>query len=439
MRSQPTRSTRPAIAGARLAVTVILFALAAASPLRAQETMTFEEVSAESAGARGEAKAVRRGSRDTAPVAPVAPSPPSVVPAPGVSRDGDLVRIGSDVHVERDQVVDGDVFAIGGDIRVDGHVRGNVAATAGNVNLGATARVDGDVVCIVGELTEEDGAVVSGQRVTAMRGRGDRGERLRERLEHRRWRGDRWDGGRIGFGLSWTLFTVLVAWAMARFLRNRTRVALDMLHARPAASIAMGFLMVLLLVPSVVALALAVAVLCITIIGIPLALMLLPTYGLLLALIGLWGFTLGALVVGERLRPKVGSPWTIETAAAAGAATLGGAFLLSGILGAIPLFGWLGGLLWVVGFVAFGFLTLAGCGALLRSKFGQGPGGRWWPPFGPSGSGQWVPASPAPASPAAAPDSAPAVAPPSSATVTRTEPVPPAAPEATEPPRPTAT
>jgi hypothetical protein len=199
---------------------LISFLLAAAAALVpvvcwAAETMKFQQVSPESAQSV-ERRHVHVGpsgtTTDDVPEPPEAPEPP---PTPEVSRGGDVVRIGSDIHVERGQVVEGDVFTLRGDITVDGHVKGNVATTGGDVHLGPTAKVDGDVMCIGGELTEDPGAVVLGQRVTALRGgrfsrtyirdhiRNGIERRIEERTQH--------GGAAIGFSLSWLLFAILLA------------------------------------------------------------------------------------------------------------------------------------------------------------------------------------------------------------------------------------
>src|SRR5262249_21605712 len=131
----------------------------------------------------------RRPARSAAIPTPPAPDEPSPAPTPPeepdihTTRSGDVMRIGSDIHIENGQVVEGDVFALQGDIRVDGHVKGNVASSGGDVYLGSTARVDGDVLCIGGQLHEENGASVGGQRVTALHGTRDR--RIRHRIRER--------------------------------------------------------------------------------------------------------------------------------------------------------------------------------------------------------------------------------------------------------------
>ncbi len=75
----------------------------------------------------------------------------------------DIVKFGKDIHVAEGEVVEGDVVAIGGDIRIDGKVTGDVVATAGDITLGPTAEVLGDVVATFGEVTAEAGAKTEGE------------------------------------------------------------------------------------------------------------------------------------------------------------------------------------------------------------------------------------------------------------------------------------
>src|SRR5262245_15617588 len=239
-----------------------------ATPAASQGVMKFEPLSAESAAVL-EKRTGRRPARIAIPPASEAETPPSPSepespePPPEVSRGGDVVRIGSDIHVERGQVIEGDVFALRGDIRVEGHVKGNVATTGGDVHLGSTAAVDGDVMCIGGELTEDPGAIVSGPRVTVLRGRGVRrfGRRLREKLAGRDWEGRRHGGGAIGFSFSWLLMSLLVTWAFTRIAPARTGVAMTSLLQKPGSSLGLGLVLVMLLAPSLVALALAMVIL----------------------------------------------------------------------------------------------------------------------------------------------------------------------------------
>jgi hypothetical protein len=334
----------------------------------AQEVMEFEPVPAESAVI--ERDRVRQGRRVIPPVPPVVPE----------ARQGDIVRIGSDIHIQKDQVVEGDVFALRGDIRVDGHVRGDVAATGGDLHLGPTARVDGDVMCIGGVLEEDPGARVGGQRVTALHG-GRRPRRIDVRPDRMDWE-SHGRAGDLSAAFSWLLVSLLLAWAITRFASTRTSVALATLKQAPGMSLLLGVGLAFLLAPSVVAMALVVAILCITIIGIPLALGVILAYAVLLMVLVLWGYVVGAIPVGERLAVRLGKDASaLSRVAMFGVLGIGGLKLLAELFHFLPLFGWFANLLWVVGFVASAVVTLMGAGALIRSKFGQGVDGRWWPLF----------------------------------------------------------
>jgi len=86
----------------------------------------------------------------------------------------------------------------------------------------------------------------------------------------------------------------------------------------------------------------------------------------------------------------------------------------------VPLFGWFGTLMWVVTFLVSVVVTLMGAGSLLRTKFGQGPHGRWWPLFTPQPPAPTAPqgleppvsppAPPPPTSPPSAPPGEPSPA-----------------------------
>ena len=106
------------------------------------------------------------------PIQP-APPPPIEPREPRRTRRGDQVRFGGNVRVDEDEVVVGDVVAIGGSARIDGEVRGEVVAVGGNVELGPRS------------LVTEDIAVVGGTARTRRRGPGAGGL---ARGQHRRHR-----------------------------------------------------------------------------------------------------------------------------------------------------------------------------------------------------------------------------------------------------------
>ncbi|MFI5371204.1 MAG: hypothetical protein ACHQ52_06560 [Candidatus Eisenbacteria bacterium] len=77
-----------------------------------------------------------------------------------------LVRMFSDITVESDQHVAGDVVALFGNITVKGEVTGTTVAVMGSIRLEPGSRVDGDAVSVGGGVDQADGADVSGQTVS---------------------------------------------------------------------------------------------------------------------------------------------------------------------------------------------------------------------------------------------------------------------------------
>jgi hypothetical protein len=381
--------------------------VAAAPAAPAQETMEFTPVPEESM------RVLERRRLGNAPAAPRVPSAPAR-PQP-LSRAGDVMRIGSDIHIEKDQVVEGDVFALQGDVRVDGHVRGNVASTGGDVYLGPDARVDGDVLCVGGQLHEEPGAWVGGQRVTALHGEhGQLGRRLRHRLPSSLALDYVSRIGELFGAVIWLLVWMAVAWGVTRFAPLHTGTAVATLEREPGMSLLIGFLTALLLAPSAVAMALVVAILCITIIGIPLAVGVVLAYAALLVVLTGWGLIVAMVPLGKQVAVRAGggtwrppsaaaTPVPPDPSAAAGTQPSGagmvtaapavsltraaiygvmlvhGVFVASQALDLIPFMRWLGTLLCVLWWLANVLLVMIGAGALLRSKFGQGSEGQWWP------------------------------------------------------------
>ena len=81
-----------------------------------------------------------------------------------VGRDevvNDIVSIGGDVKV--DGQVRGDAVSVGGEAKINGRVTGEVVAIGGDVELGPEAEVFGDIVTVGGRVRREDGSSVLGE------------------------------------------------------------------------------------------------------------------------------------------------------------------------------------------------------------------------------------------------------------------------------------
>jgi len=387
----------------RLAKTTVAL-LEAAGPGRAAAqvtTLPFKSLPPESASTLDRERTSRHRVRVSAevpepPAVPEAPESPGAAQAPEppaasehVTRSGDMTRVGSDIHIDQDEVVRGDVTAIRGDITVDGTVHGGVVSFGGDIYLNATARVDGDVVCIGGELHEEPGAYVSGERVSALSG--GRGERIARhlRLSQPGHGGDWGWGGLKLFGALMRLLiaiglTVLVAW----LFQGRIAVGAETLRRQPAVSLGIGALVHALCIPSVVALALVMALLCITIIGIPLALAALVGYLLFFAVFWIFGLVVGAAAIGEQIAARRGvTAMPLWQSAMLGVLVVVGAGFVGKVLAVtdVPGFGGLGKLIVVLSVITTILMGVMGGGAWLKWEFSEGLFGRW--------RGRWEPAS----------------------------------------------
>jgi len=69
-----------------------------------------------------------------------------------------IVKFGEDVIVGRNEVVQGDVVVVDGNATVYGIVEGGVVVVKGDIRLASTSRVKGDLVCVWGNTEMDPGA-----------------------------------------------------------------------------------------------------------------------------------------------------------------------------------------------------------------------------------------------------------------------------------------
>jgi hypothetical protein len=264
-----------------------------------------------------------------------------------------IVRIWSDALVPAGKVVDGDVVAVFGSVTVEGEVSGDVVAVLGSVHLKSGAKVEGDVVSIGGGLEQAEGVTVNGESV------------------------------QLGFspftwglpGISVLLVAVFAGWLVSMFVgwifvllfpTGMLRVA-TVVERRPAASFFLGLL-------SVPGFCVAVVLLCITVIGIPLGVLLPMIY----ALMGYLGQLAATCVLGARLARRslangLMMPLLVGTLFVAILLGAGTALMAAeGAARSASLFLTLSG-----GLLLLGLGTL-GTGAFLLSRFGTRPADVVW-------------------------------------------------------------
>jgi hypothetical protein len=285
------------------------------------------------------------GGTPSQPAAGGAPSPqPDSAPVRRVRRQGEVVRLGGDVRVERDEHVENEVVVVFGSAQVDGEVDGDVTVVMGSLSLGADAIVHGDVNVIGGSLNRAATARIDGDIHNVGSGRaGGAPRRMGEIVRNAFvWRVGSLVTTLLRMAMLLLLTLVVVAFGPQAVERIADRTAIDPLRAG-----LIGFFAELLFFPVVVV---TVVVLAVSIVGIPL--LLLVPFGILLALLVLLvGFTGVAYQIGRTLHARFG--WTGRGAYASvalGVLAIGGTALLARSAALI------GGDLFGIPLVALGFV-----------------------------------------------------------------------------------
>jgi hypothetical protein len=192
---------------------------------------------------------------------------------------------------------------------------------------------------------------------------------------------------------------------------GRTQAALERARLEPGLSAILAALMLMLIVPGIIAVVLVMAVLCITIIGIPLALAVFLGYFVLLAVLLAWGAAVGFAIVGRALAMRAGrAAPTLVQAGVWGVVGVLGLVIVGDLVLLIPFFGFLGVIVKIVAWATFVAMGLFGAGAMIRSEYQRRSLQEWWRRIRParaSVAGNPVMLSTADPVPPATPPSAP--------------------------------
>jgi hypothetical protein len=308
-------------------------------------------------------------------------------PARGPRRRGDRVRFGSNVTVGRDEVVDGDVVAIGGSADVDGEVTGDVTAIGGNLTLGPHAIVRRDAAVIGGTMNRSPDARVYG-KVDEVAVAPQIGSRLGRGFPAwtQMWR----VGGLLGTVLRLSLLTLGVL-AVVALGRRFVETVADHVAIEPLRAGFTGLLAEVLFVPMLV---LTIVVLAVSIIGIPL-LFLLPFAIVLAVVLMLIGFAGVACLAGRVIGDRLGIHHGPYVSALLGVLVIAAATLVSRIvalLGGMVFGTIIAGSLAALGYLAEYLAWTVGIGALvltwLRTRHRASP-----PPSGTAPATNVAPAA----------------------------------------------
>lgn len=229
------------------------------------------------------------GGDDEGAVAPVPPIPPlgvDINTADFPVKISSIRKIGQSVTIEADEHVLGEVVAVGGNATIKGLVEGSVTAT-GTVRIARGGIVMGNV--IANEVIEEQGSQVFGHVTEQNLSIPNPSETWRERDQE-----NSSDAAIVGAILLSVLF--LFTFAIAMIFRRPTDRIKSLYSQNILKTLMVGFLAWILALP-------VFLLLCITIIGIPIAVLGLPLAMLAAAFLGGAAF---ALFLSDFVKPRNG-------------------------------------------------------------------------------------------------------------------------------------
>lgn len=271
----------------------------------------------------------------------------------------DIVKFGKSVFVASDEMVRGDLVVFGGNAIIEGRVTGNVFVIGGNIRARSGAEIKGDAMVVGGVLDEDEDVIIHGERILF---------------------DDIMPGGigSIFSGTPWVRWVVMpvmlfiklvLAFLVMLFLRDRIVVGDEYLGSGFLKSFGVGIVTAIV---GLFALLIVMIPLIITVIGIPLALLLIVScVGVFIIAWTIFVYTLGR-VVARRAGVESGNGFLYVFI---GAVIMFVPDVISFLLSLVPgtplaplglAFKGLGTLL---GFFAY----LSGLGAIVLSRFGSRP------------------------------------------------------------------
>lgn len=245
-----------------------------------------------------------------------------------LASDRSIIKIGSDVHIEKDMRVE-DAVAVGGSVYVDGIVDGDAVAVGGTIHLGEEAIIHGDAVTIGGDIDQAEGSMIYGDIV-------DVGTFNFKNI----FEGKHFFGGHRGIPKFFTIIPLIGLFALVLLLSVLIPTELSTVASNiknePIIMFLWGMLGVILIVPLAVMLA-------ISIIGIAL----IPLEVLAVFLASLIGYIAVAIMIGKKMLRALNK----DNPSVIFSAILG--VLILWLVGLIPIFGSIvKAIAWIIGFGA---------------------------------------------------------------------------------------
>lgn len=280
---------------------------------------------------------------------------------------GARIAFGQDIKVQRDEEVSNAVVVIGGSATIEGRVREGVVIVGGDLTLGPTADVQGEIVLVGGQLNRDPNARQSGSVNYVSFGDWSR---------RATWWLPQVNFGEIGRWLS-------LAGTLARLSVLGVLMALVLLVARapvarvgraaaaePIRAILIGLAAEIFFVPFLVAASIAMAI---TIVGLPFVAILIPVALFVACFALMLGYTALACRIGQWLEDLLGwQPGNAFLATALGFFVIVGPTLAARIIGIAPEPLRIGAFaMLMVGLVVEFFVWTIGLGAAIMTGLGR--------------------------------------------------------------------
>lgn len=203
-------------------------------------------------------------------------------------RGKDLVKFGESIYIGEHELVRGNVVSIFGDVEVEGKVMGDVVSIMGDIDLGAGAIVNGEVVSVLGGLDQHEDANVRGETVIV-------GGSLPVDMVVP-FRGSKLLFGGVARIIGFIVGVLLLGIVMA-FLSDRMRRSSTLVFGSFFKSLGFG---ALVLIPGGLVVLLLAVIFSITIIGIPVAILIVFSFVALCIL----GYFVSAVALGRVICSK---------------------------------------------------------------------------------------------------------------------------------------
>ena len=332
----------------------------------------------------------------------------------GIDVESLTVLVGQDHVVRAGTQAAGGILLVDGELGVRGRVSGDVIVVDGSLTLAPDGLIEGDVRLVDSRLEDPGGGVagdVADITESMRREALQSAERVRAELRRQlsvaaqeSQGGSRFvrqvrQASKFTFDSLITFVVVgLLVWLATALARGRVDVVVRAISHQPARSALVGLAGAFAAAPAYL---IGIAILVVTMLGIPLLIVWVPLFPLVVfaaALVGLVGVSdhVGKWVLRRGYRwLNRGDPAqpSFTYTRLLGLGTLFIPWVLGSWLQVLPLTGWVGGLLQAAGTMGFLLAVATGFGAVIMTRGGVRPTG-WTVPYddfdnGRDGGGQW--------------------------------------------------